>query len=154
VKGVAILGATGSIGRSTFAVLEAHPDAYRVVSIAARSDVARMVELCLHHRPEVAVMEQSDAAGELERRLRKAGAGTRVAAGAAAIEELARDGAAQVVMAAISGAASVTTKSTHEAFGIPTPQANAEGLRVTRMAIYLARQAPCCWPRPAPAGPR
>ena len=42
-------------------------------------------------------------------------------------------------LAAISGAASVTTKSTHEAFGIPTPQANAEGLRITRMAIYLAR---------------
>jgi methylaspartate mutase epsilon subunit len=33
----------------------------------------------------------------------------------------------------------VTTKSLHEAFGIPTPEANAEGLRTTRMAIYLAR---------------
>jgi methylaspartate mutase epsilon subunit len=43
-------------------------------------------------------------------------------------------------LAAIAGALSVTTKSTHEAFGIPTPQANAEGLRMTRMAIYLARQ--------------
>lgn len=42
-------------------------------------------------------------------------------------------------LAAIGGAVSVTTKSTHEAFGIPTPQANAEGLRTTRMAIYLAR---------------
>lgn len=42
-------------------------------------------------------------------------------------------------LAAISGAASVTTKSTHEAFGIPSAQANAEGLRMTRMAIYLAR---------------
>jgi len=42
-------------------------------------------------------------------------------------------------LAAIAGAVSVTTKSTHEAFGIPTPQANAEGLRTTRMAIYLAR---------------
>ncbi len=42
-------------------------------------------------------------------------------------------------LAAISGATSVTTKSTHEAFGIPTPQANAEGLRMTRMSIYLAR---------------
>jgi methylaspartate mutase epsilon subunit len=39
-------------------------------------------------------------------------------------------------LAAIGGA---TTKSTHEAFGIPTPKANAEGLRITRMAIYLAR---------------
>jgi methylaspartate mutase epsilon subunit len=42
-------------------------------------------------------------------------------------------------LAAIAGAVSVTTKSTHEAFGIPTPQINAEGLRMTRMAIYLAR---------------
>jgi methylaspartate mutase epsilon subunit len=42
-------------------------------------------------------------------------------------------------LAAIAGAVSVTTKSTHEAFGIPTPQANAEGLRMTRTAIYLAR---------------
>ncbi|MSP67690.1 MAG: methylaspartate mutase subunit E [Alphaproteobacteria bacterium] len=42
-------------------------------------------------------------------------------------------------LAAIGGAASVTTKSVHEAFGIPTPAANAEGLRTTRMAVYLAR---------------
>lgn len=43
-------------------------------------------------------------------------------------------------LAAVAGAVSVTTKTTHEAFGIPTPQANAEGLRMTRMAIYLARR--------------
>lgn len=43
------------------------------------------------------------------------------------------------VLAAVGGAVSVTTKSTHEAFGIPTPKVNAEGLRMTRMAIYLAR---------------
>lgn len=43
-------------------------------------------------------------------------------------------------LAAIGGAASITTKSTHEAFGIPTPAANADGLRITRMAIYLARR--------------
>jgi methylaspartate mutase epsilon subunit len=42
-------------------------------------------------------------------------------------------------LAAVGGATSVTTKSVHEAYGIPTPQANAEGLRTTRMAIYLAR---------------
>ena len=43
-------------------------------------------------------------------------------------------------LAAIGGAVSVTTKSTHEAFGIPTPEANAEALRMTRMAVYLARR--------------
>ncbi len=43
-------------------------------------------------------------------------------------------------LAAIGGAASVTTKTTHEAFGVPTADINSEGLRMTRMAIYLARQ--------------
>lgn len=43
------------------------------------------------------------------------------------------------VLAGIAGATVVTTKTTHEAIGIPTPRANAEGLRTTRMALYLAR---------------
>ena len=42
-------------------------------------------------------------------------------------------------LAAIGGAVSVTTKSTHEAYGLPTPDANAQGLRTTRMAVYMAR---------------
>jgi methylaspartate mutase epsilon subunit len=42
-------------------------------------------------------------------------------------------------LAAIGGAVSVTTKSVAEAVGLPTPTQNAEGLRMTRMAIYLAR---------------
>lgn len=44
------------------------------------------------------------------------------------------------ILASLGGAASVTTKTTHEAYGIPTAEANAEGLRMTRMAIYLARR--------------
>ena len=44
------------------------------------------------------------------------------------------------ILAAIGGALSVTTKSVHEAFGIPTPEANCEGLKMTRMAIYMARK--------------
>ncbi len=42
-------------------------------------------------------------------------------------------------IAAVGGAVNVTTKSVQEAHGVPTPQANAEGLRTTRMGIYLAR---------------
>ena len=43
-------------------------------------------------------------------------------------------------IAAVGGAVSVTTKSTHEAFGLPTPGINAKGLRMTRMGVYLARR--------------
>jgi methylaspartate mutase epsilon subunit len=43
------------------------------------------------------------------------------------------------ILAAVSGAVSTTAKSVHEAFGVPTIQANIDGLKMTRMAIYLAR---------------
>lgn len=42
-------------------------------------------------------------------------------------------------IAALAGATQVITKTTHEAMGIPTAQANAEGLKATRMAIHLVR---------------
>ncbi len=103
--GVALLGSTGSIGQNTLSVLAQHPQRYRVVSLAARSDVQRMAEQCRRFRPEVVAMEHAPAAAELEPLLRAAGLTTRVTAGAEAIVELARASAAQVVMAAISGAA-------------------------------------------------
>lgn len=126
MNGVAILGATGSIGRSTLEVLERHPGDFRVVALAARSDVARMAELCLRHRPEYAVMEQPDAARELERRLAKAGSGTRVDGGAEAIEQLACLGAVDIVMAAISGAAGLRSTLAAAAAGKRLLLANKE----------------------------
>jgi methylaspartate mutase epsilon subunit len=43
------------------------------------------------------------------------------------------------VIAALAGATQIITKSTHEAEGIPTKEANAEGIKATRMAIQLIR---------------
>ena len=43
------------------------------------------------------------------------------------------------IIAAMSGATQVITKSSHEAEGIPTKEANAQGVRATRMAIELIR---------------
>ena len=43
------------------------------------------------------------------------------------------------MIAALAGATQVITKSTHEAEGIPTKEANAEGVKATRMAIQLMR---------------
>ena len=44
------------------------------------------------------------------------------------------------IIAALSGATQIITKSTHEAEGIPTKEANADGVKATRMAIRLMRQ--------------
>ncbi len=43
------------------------------------------------------------------------------------------------IIAALAGATQIITKSTHEAEGIPTKEANAMGVRATRMAIRLTR---------------
>ncbi len=54
--GVAILGCTGSIGRSALAVLDRHPDAFRVVALAAHRNEAGLAELVARYGPDVAVM--------------------------------------------------------------------------------------------------
>ncbi len=43
-RGVALLGSTGSIGRQTVEVLAAHPDAFRVVALAAGTNEALLAE--------------------------------------------------------------------------------------------------------------
>ena len=42
-------------------------------------------------------------------------------------------------IAALAGATQIITKTTHEAEGIPTKEANAEGVKATRMVIQLIR---------------
>ena len=44
MKGVAILGSTGSIGQSALAVVDAHPDKLRVVALAAGGNRVRFDE--------------------------------------------------------------------------------------------------------------
>lgn len=44
------------------------------------------------------------------------------------------------IIAVLAGATQIITKTTHEAEGIPTKEANAQGVLATRMAIALLRQ--------------
>ncbi len=51
MKGIAILGSTGSIGQSALAVVDAYPDKLRVVALAARGNSARLAEQVEKYRP-------------------------------------------------------------------------------------------------------
>jgi 1-deoxy-D-xylulose-5-phosphate reductoisomerase len=51
MKGIAILGSTGSIGQSALAVVDAHPDRLRVVGLAANSNAERLAEQAARYRP-------------------------------------------------------------------------------------------------------
>lgn len=95
-----VLGATGSVGRSTLDVAARHPDKLEVVALAAHRDVQGMLEQIRRFRPRVVAMADSAAASEL----RAAGPDCEVLAGSEAIRSLAADAGSDTVMSAIVGA--------------------------------------------------
>jgi 1-deoxy-D-xylulose-5-phosphate reductoisomerase len=67
VKNLAILGSTGSIGRSALAVVDAHPDRLRVAALAAGDNAGLLAEQVARYRPSVVGMATSDGADRLRR---------------------------------------------------------------------------------------
>ncbi|MBU6420717.1 MAG: 1-deoxy-D-xylulose-5-phosphate reductoisomerase [Gammaproteobacteria bacterium] len=131
MKGVTILGATGSIGVSTLDVLARHPDRYRVVALTARGDVERLLQQCLAHHPRYAVMVEEAAARELRAKLKQHGEKTEVLAGARALEEVAALAECDYVMAAIVGAAGLLATLAAVKAGKRVLLANKESLVMT-----------------------
>ncbi len=126
--GVTVLGATGSIGRSTLDVLGRHRDRYRVVALTANSQVDRLCEQCLEHRPDYAVMADAAAAERLAERLRAEAPEITVLAGMAGLEQVAALPEADYVMAAIVGAAGLTPTLAAARAGKRVLLANKEAL--------------------------
>jgi len=105
MRGITLLGATGSIGTSTLDVLARHPDRYRVVALTANASDARLSELCERFRPRYAVLVDSAAAARLAERLRSSGCPTEVLAGVDSLDVVAALPEVDTVVAAIVGAA-------------------------------------------------
>ncbi len=105
MQNLTILGSTGSIGTSTLDVVARHPDKFRVVALTANSQVDLLFRQCVQFRPRYAVLLDDDAAPQLRQRVREAGLATEVLSGAAALEQVCVLPEADVVMAAIVGAA-------------------------------------------------
>jgi 1-deoxy-D-xylulose-5-phosphate reductoisomerase len=74
---VAILGATGSIGRSTLDVVARHPDRFRAFALTAHTQADELCELAIRHRPRFAVLADDAQARDLRaaRRSRLRGGG-------------------------------------------------------------------------------
>lgn len=99
---VTILGATGSVGRSTLDLVARQADRFEVVALTAHRDVAGLAELARRHRPKLAVIGDARLQGELQAAL--AGTGIETAAGEGAVADAAASGA-DWTMAAIVGTA-------------------------------------------------
>ncbi len=109
VKRIAVLGATGSIGSSALDVIARHPDRLRVQTLAAGRNVEALLALCRTHRPAHAAIADDSAYAALRDGLRDAGLDTEAHAGMPAIDALAADQDSDFVVAAIVGAAGLSS---------------------------------------------
>ncbi|MEN9681807.1 MAG: hypothetical protein RLZZ627_1700 [Pseudomonadota bacterium] len=106
MKGLCVLGSTGSIGVSTLDVAGRHPDEYRVVALTANGNWERLAEQCEAFRPSYAVMIDPAQADRLKEALKAKGVTeTQVLTGSKALEEVSTLPEVDSVMAAIVGAA-------------------------------------------------
>lgn len=105
MQNVTILGATGSIGLSTLDVLARHPDLFSLYAVTANTSVDGIYEICVKHKPQVAVLVDHDSAEALQTKLTQAGLNIKVLSGAEGLIEVSSTEQVTTVMAAIVGAA-------------------------------------------------
>jgi 1-deoxy-D-xylulose-5-phosphate reductoisomerase len=102
MKGLSILGCTGSVGTNVLRIVDAFPGRFAVVGLACGSNVERLAEQVARYRPRVVSVASREALERLERLVDLAGVRTGVGEpGAVAV---ATDPAAHVVVAAAVGA--------------------------------------------------
>lgn len=129
MKGICILGATGSIGVSTLDVVARHPDLYKVVALTANGNTDLLFEQCLRHRPDYAVVVDERKADAFTAKIAASPlAGMKVLAGAEALQQVARLDSVDAVMAAIVGAAGLLPTLAAAKAGKTVLLANKEAL--------------------------
>lgn len=136
---VAVFGATGSIGASALDVIARHPDRYRASVLAAGRQVEALVALCVQHRPDHAVIADETLFAALRDGLRDAGLPTQAHAGAAALDQLAASAECDTLVAAIVGAAGLSSTLAAATAGKRILLANKESLVLA--GELLMRQA-------------
>ena len=125
---VAVLGATGSIGASALDVIARQRGQMRASVLAAGRNVDALLQLCVAHRPEHAVIADPALYTRLRDGLRDAGVDTRAHAGMEAIDTLAASEACDSVVAAIVGAAGLSSTLAAARAGKRLLLANKESL--------------------------
>jgi 1-deoxy-D-xylulose-5-phosphate reductoisomerase len=114
MKRIAILGSTGSIGRSTLSVVESYPDRFEVAALAAGSNVEAALEQARRWKPRVVSLASERDAQTVQAKLRSAGLGEiEVAHGAAGTVRVATHPDVDFVVSAIVGVSGL--EATYEA---------------------------------------
>jgi 1-deoxy-D-xylulose-5-phosphate reductoisomerase len=115
MKRIAILGSTGSIGKSTLKIVEAFPDRFSVLSLAAGRNVELAFEQARRWHPKIVSMASAESANHLQDKLKKVGLGhaMEVVHGSPGTVKVATHPDADFVVSAIVGVAGL--EATYEA---------------------------------------
>ena len=73
MKRIAILGSTGSIGKSTLNIVEAYPERFSITALAAGNNLDTIFEQACRWKPRVVSVASEEQASKLRERLRAAG---------------------------------------------------------------------------------
>ncbi len=141
MRGLAILGSTGSIGLSTLDVVRRHPDRYRILALSANTDVQGLLRQCREYRPQLVAMADPAGARKLREALSEEGLAAEVMAGTAGLEAVATCPGVTDVMAAIVGAAGVLPTLAAVRLGRRILLANKEALVVSGALFMAAARA-------------
>ncbi|RUL65080.1 1-deoxy-D-xylulose-5-phosphate reductoisomerase [Dyella dinghuensis] len=126
MRNVAVLGATGSVGKHTLDAVSDDPDRLRASVLVAHSNVEALVALCIRHRPDLAIIADTQLETDLARRLAAAGVRCDVASGHEAICYAAGSSLCDVVVCAMTGLASLDAALTAARAGKRLVLANNE----------------------------
>lgn len=104
MKRIAILGSTGSIGRSALQVVEQFPDRLQVVALAAGRNIDLLAEQIHRFRPRLAAVFDLQLAKDLTSRLQP-GIEVEVVAGSQGYQQVASCAEAEMILSSMVGAA-------------------------------------------------
>jgi len=138
---LAVLGATGSIGKHTLEVVRQHAGRLEVYALAARSDWQGMLPLVHAFRPEVVAMEDADAALALREALGRHQLATDIVAGADAVASVATLTEVDTVVAGISGFAGLPSAWRAVTAGKRLLLANKEALVASGRLLLAAAES-------------
>lgn len=124
---IAVLGATGSIGDSTLAILAAQPQLYKVYALSGYQRLDKLFALCQQFLPK-RVGVPTAAVDDFAERLNAAGLDIDVVGGAAGLVDIATDSQTDTVVAAIVGAAGLPSTLAAARAGKRILLANKEAL--------------------------
>ncbi len=138
MKRIALLGATGSIGTSALDVIARHPERFAVHTLTAGTRVDALVELCQRFQPRYAVIADDTRADALAAGLKRCGLRTEALAGAQALDFVAADAGSDTVIAAIVGAAGLSSTLAAAEAGKTLLLANKEAVVMAGPLLFAA----------------